>query len=161
MNFEDADSKFPRFKNYVTYDIPKLALPDKDGKHNAAFNALVKWAKITSEQATQLMTPGKNPSILLAAVSAKEALHEFPHKVSVPPSLVESYEKNDHSGTVLTNNGNRIYKVGLFLLEAIVAGSLSNFSTDKKDSGMSRVNKAIGGFEQEAYGGIKDRVFVP
>ena len=161
MIFKDADGKFPRFKIYVSHDISNLALPDKDGKHNAAFNALVKWAKITREQATQLITAGNNPSILLAAVSAKEALHEFPEKVSVPPGLVESYEKYHHSATVLTNNGNRIYKVGLFLLEAIVAGSLSNFSTDKKDSGMSRVNKAIGGFEQDAYGGIKDRVFVP
>jgi hypothetical protein len=43
------------------------------------------------------------------------------------------------------------------MLEAIIAGSLSKFSKDPKDSSLSNVNKAIAGFDQEAYGGIKDR----
>jgi hypothetical protein len=160
MKFDDPANKFPRFRSYVS-DLNKLAVPENDGKANPIFNALMTWAKISNEQAVSYFKPGQDPTIVVAMVSAKDAIKQFPEKVSVPLAYVESYEKNDHSATVLTNKEKRVYKVGLFMLEAIIAGRLSKFSADRKDSDMSNVNKAIGGFEQEAYGGIKGRTFVP
>jgi hypothetical protein len=157
MKFDDADEKFPRFKSYVRDDFAKLGVMDKAGKGTPVFNALVKWAKIPGTQAVEFFKPGKDPTIVLATVSMREAIKDFPEKVSVPAAYVEGYENNDHSATVLTNGGKRIHKAGLFMLEAIIAGSLSKFSKDPKDSSLSNVNKAIAGFDQEAYGGIKDR----
>ena len=157
MKFDDADNKFPQFKSYVSGDFAQLGVTDKDGNANPVFKALLKWAKIPGTQAAEFFKPRKDPTIVLATVSMREAIKEFPEKVSVPAAHVEGYEKNDHSATVLTNSGKRVHKAGLFMLEAIVAGSLSKFSNDPKDSSLSNVNKALTGFEQDAYGGIKDR----
>jgi hypothetical protein len=155
MKFDD--DKFPRFKSYVRGSFAELGAADKDGKTNPVFDALVKWAKIPGTHAADYFKPGHEPAIELGFASTRQNINDFPGKVSVPAAYVEGYEKNDHSATVLTNRGKRVYKAGLFMLEAILAGSLSKFSQDPDDSSLSNINKALAGFEQDAYGGIKDR----
>jgi hypothetical protein len=160
MKFGDPDNEHMKFKDYLASDFGKLATPDKDGKDNPVFNAVVKWGKITSDQARSFIGPGSGPTVVLEEKSDKENLREFPYKLFVPPRLVEAFENKDKSATVLTGRGKTVLKVGVFMLEAIVAGSLGIFSQDNKDADPSTVNKQIGGFEAEAYGGIKGRIFV-
>src|SRR5262245_36759847 len=99
MKFDDADNKFPRFKSYVRGSFAQLGVADKDGKTNPVFNALVKWAKIPSTQAAEYLKPGHEPTIVLALVSTRENIKDFPENVSVPAEYVKGYEKNDHSAT--------------------------------------------------------------
>jgi hypothetical protein len=158
MKFDDADNKFPRFKSYVRGSFAQLGVADKDGKTNPVFNALVKWSKIPRTQAAEYFKPGHEPTIVLGFVSTRENIETFSEKVSVPTADVEGYENNDHSATLLTNSGKRVWKAGLVMLEASLAGGLSKFSKDPDDSSLDNINRALAGFEQDAYGGIQGRV---
>jgi hypothetical protein len=160
MKFDDPDNAHVKFKNYLDFDFGKLGTPDKDGKDNPVFNAVVKWGKITSDQARSFIEPGSGPTILLEEKTDRENMREFPFKLFVPPRLVDAFEKKDKSATHLTGRGKTVLKVGVFMLEAIVTGSLGILSKDDKDADPSTLNKQIGGFEAEAYGGIKGRIFV-
>jgi hypothetical protein len=159
MKFDDPDNEHLTFRTYLS-DFGKLATPDKDGKDNAVFDAVVKWAKISSDQARSYIGWGSGPMVVLGDKSDKENLREFPYKLFVPARMVDTFEKKDKSAMILTGRGKNVFKVGVFLLEAIIVGSVGIFSQDDKDADPSKLNKQVGGFEADAYGGLKGRIFV-
>jgi hypothetical protein len=159
MKFDNPDKTHLKFQNYVLFSFGKLAQTDEDGNDTAIVKAVAKWGKIPVEQARSFIQPGTNPLIVLDNMSAKENIIEFPLKIFVPPSMVEAFERDDKSATAKTNRGKNVPRIGLFLLEAIIGGSLSKFSADDKDRDMGSINKRIGAFEKDVYGGIKDRIF--
>jgi hypothetical protein len=161
MKFDDPGNAHTVFRDYLIFDFGKLAIPDKDGKDNPVFNAVVKWGKITSEQARSYIGSGTGPMIVLEDKSDRENVREFPYKLFMPPRLVDAFEKKGKSATLLTNRGKSVFNVGVFMLEAIIAGSLGIFSADDKDADPRSWNKQVDGFEKDAYGGIKGRIFVP
>jgi hypothetical protein len=156
MKFNDTEGKFPRFKHYLVFDFGKIA----DNKN--IMDGLTKWGKMSGEQARSYIIPGSGPEIKIvndADDFPSKRIADFPFSINMPNSLVLAFELKDMSRKVfaVSNDGHRIYRVGLLILELLIQGHLFKFSSDDDDRGIGRVTAAQLSFEQEVYGGINER----
>jgi hypothetical protein len=158
MNFEDPDGEHKDFRNYVQFSLGKLAVPDKDGKDNAVFEAMTKFSKLSTDQARQLLGFGTKPLIKLGFKSMRDNIKVFPETIFVSTAMVEDFEAKKKSASLHTNRGGSVPSVGVFLIEAIIAGSLFVFSPDEADRDVDKLNGALKAFEKDVYGGIKGRM---
>jgi hypothetical protein len=150
MRLDDPKSEHRRFKIYLDIDCRDLA------KKEPIVNALAKFGKMSIEQARSYLSSGTDPVLFVfKGITRSESLTEFPDRLLVPLDLVEAFEASAPSATRLTRSGRKVHRIGVHLLELIMAGHLLKLSPDDKDHDPSAWNKAAEGFEQEVYGGLK------
>jgi hypothetical protein len=158
MNFDDPDGKHKDFKNYVQFSLGNLAVPDKGGKDNKILEAMTKFSKLPIEQTRKFLGFGTKPLIKLGFKSMRDNIKVFPENIFVSTTMVEDFEAKKKSASLHTNRGGSMPSVGVFLIEAIVAGSLFVFSSDEDDRDVDKLNGVLKAFEKDVYGGIKSRM---
>jgi hypothetical protein len=148
MRLDDPKSEHSKFNNYLI-EFRKLAADDK------IVNALAKFGKMSTDQARDYLQ-GSNPVLFVfKGITRSESIAEFPNRLLVPLDMVEAYETGARSAKRHTRTGRPVPAIGVFLFEQIIAGHLTKFSPDDKDSLPAAWNKAAEGFEEEVYGGLK------
>jgi hypothetical protein len=158
MTFEDPGDKHKDFKNYVQFSLGNLAVPDKDGKDHTILEAMTKFSKLPTEQTRRFLGFGTKPVIKLGFKSMLDNIKAFPEYIFVQIEMVENFEAKKRSASLHTNGGRSMPAVGVFLIEAIIVGSLFMFSSDQDDRDIDKLNGVLKAFEKEVYGGIKGRV---
>jgi hypothetical protein len=148
MRLDDPKSEHPKFQNYLN-DVRKLAADDK------IVNALAKFGKMSTDQARDYLQGSKPVLFVFKDITRSESLAEFPERLLVPLDMVAAFEADAKSAKRLTRKGKPVVAIGVLLLESIIAGHLTKFSSDKNDSDPANWNKAFEGFELEVYGGLK------
>jgi hypothetical protein len=163
MKFDNSDGiRFPKFKNYLVFDFGHLALNDK------IIKGLMKWGKMSREQARLYIIPGSGPKITIlddpgGLAFGTKRWRDFPTSVNLASSLVQAFELKEalspgdakQNVFAITGRGQRIYRVGLSIIEQLIQGHLFIFSQDVDDLDATTVSARILQFEDEVYGGIK------
>jgi hypothetical protein len=161
MRLDDSDGKrFPKFRNYVTFDFGHLAVNDD------IVNGLVKWGKMSREQARRYVAPGSGPKIKILDDPndpgfGKKRWHDFPVSINLFAGMVQAFESKETLSQrdakekvfATTGRGQRIYRVGLSMLEQIIQGHIFVFSNDVAD--VQQVDSTILQFEDDFYGGVQ------
>jgi hypothetical protein len=158
MNFDDPDGKHKDFKSYVQFSLGNLAVPDKDGKDHTILEAMTRFSKLSTEDTRKFLGFGTKPLIKLGFKSMRDNIKVFPENIFVPTTMVEDFEAKKKSASLHTNGGRSMPSVGVFLIEAIVVGSLFMFSSDEDDRDIGKLNGVLTAFEKDVYGGIKGRL---
>ena len=158
MNFDDPGGTHKDFKNYVQFSLGNLAVPDGDGKDHTILEAMTRFSKLPTEQTRRFLGFGTKPLITLGFKSMRDNIKVFAENIFVPTEMVEDFEAKKKSASLHTNGGRSMPKVGVFLIEAIIVGSLFVFSSDDDDRDVAKLNGVLTAFEKEVYGGIKGRM---
>ena len=156
MNFDDPGGKHEDFKNYVQFSLGNLAIP-KDGKDHNIVEAMTRFSKRPAEETRRLLGWGTKPLIKLGFKSMFDNIKVFPENIFIPTTMVDDFEAKKKSASLHTNGGRSVPSVGVFLIEAIIVGSLFKFSPDEKDRDVAKLNGVLKAFEKDVYGGIKGR----
>jgi hypothetical protein len=156
MNFDDPGGRHEDFKSYVQFSLSNLAVP-KDGKDHGLLEAVAKFSKLPIEDARRLVGWGTKPLIKLGFKSMLDNIKVFPENIFVSTTMVQDFEAKKKSASLHTNGGRSVPSVGVFLIEAIIVGSLFKFSSDENDRDAAKLNGVLKAFEKDVYGGIKGR----